>query len=161
MIRTLRGCAPTVVSAGLLIAGCGLGAHAAGAAAGDSVSRAELYGTLGAAGVIVFGAFWTLLGSATNRMERSVEGLCKAIELHQCDETAHGPAIRERSRPILEAVTKIDAALERLDAKLDATREIQAELLAEHRIIRASDADACRAIRGQRRRHDDPPEPSE
>lgn len=140
MIREIRSAAGTIVSAALLIAGCGLGAHAAGVAASEGVSRAELYGTLGAAGVVVFAAFWTLLTSSTSRMERSVDGLVKAIEMHQVDAEAHPRAITSRSRPLLEK-------LESLDAKQDEVREALAMLIAEHRVIRGVEDDVCKFVR--------------
>lgn len=141
MIR-LRRRAGMVVSGGLLLTGCSLGAHAAGVAV-EGVSRAELYVTIGTAGLVVFGAFWTLLGSATARMEASVNGLVEAMRLHQADQDAHPPAISSKTRPILDT-------LQRLDAKQDEVREALAGLLAEHRLIRASGCTDCAVLRARK-----------
>jgi hypothetical protein len=149
MMLAIRARAGAVVSGALLLAGCSLGAHAAGVAGSDAVSRAELYGTLGAAGVVVFAAFWTLLGSHTARMERIVEGLVESVNAHQSSDEAHPKAIQTRSRPILDK-------LESLDGKLDETREVMATLLAEHRMIRASEAEICRLVRRAPKRAGDP-----
>lgn len=143
MIRSLRRRARLVLSGVLLLAGCSLGAHAAGAAAVDGVSRSEMYLTLGAAGVVTFGAFWTLLGSAMSRMEASVNGLVRAMELHQADQDAHPPAISTKTRPILDT-------LQRLDTKQDEVREALAGLLAEHRLIRASGCTDCAVLRARK-----------
>ena len=75
----MRVRAPVYLSTILFLVGLALGAHAT-----QAVSREEMESyvlrTIGAAGVVMFGAFWVLLNSFVGRAERAFSEAAHRIE---------------------------------------------------------------------------------
>lgn len=165
ILRRLRLRAGFYISGFLMLAGCTLGAHAGQVAASDTVTRAEMYATIGGAGAVVIGAIWVLLttingktektlSDAVNRLEFAVEKLVDGLTLHNGDPLAHTAASEHNHGPMNEK-------LDKLAEQQRATHAVVVGLKAEHDLIRSEEDELCTILRARkqaeaRKRADDP-----
>lgn len=157
IIRRLRYSAPVYVSAFLLLVGISLVAHATQPMT-ESQTKAFVFETVAAAGVVMFGSFWILLNTLVNRVERSLSSHVDRIEKalddalsgmkdHDDNPRAHSAASEHNHKPMNDQMTQIES-------KLD-------QLILEHRIIRGSEDEVCKFVRSMATHRDpkDSPKP--
>jgi ABC-type nickel/cobalt efflux system permease component RcnA len=151
------------ISALLLFGGFALVAQAT-----QAVTRSEMesfvLATIGAAGVLVFAAFWVLLNtingrserallSSVNRLEHAVDKLLASMEAHDQNPLAHAAAGEHNHRPMNEQ-------LDRLEAQLTATAQMLDALIRDHNRIQRAEGDICHALEEIRKRNPaDSPKP--
>ena len=154
ILRRLRVTAGFYISGFLMLAGCTLGAHAGQVAASDTVTRAEMYATIGGAGAVVIGAIWVLLTTingktektltdAVNRLEFAVEKLVDGLTLHNVDPLAHTAASEHNHNPMNDK-------LDKLDSRQQEIYHVVVGLKAEHDLIRSEEDEVCSILRARR-----------
>lgn len=117
----LRANAHVIVSGLLLTAGLAL--------ANEPVTRSQMhsfvYETIGAAAILVIGAFWVLLTTINSKAERAVlaivtrleaslERTVAALEHHNEDAMAHGAVTERTHPPMLEKLDRIGGEVDRI-----------------------------------------------
>lgn len=121
----LRLRAGVYVSAMLLLVGAALTAHATQAVTSSQMHEYVLT-SLGAAGVVVFGAFWVLLitisgrsekalMASVQRLEGAVAAFAEALAKHDGNPYAHQSASEHNHGPILDRLDEIEARLGAID----------------------------------------------
>lgn len=124
MIVRLRTRVGIYASAMLLLVGVALTAHATQAVT-TSQMQSYVLGVVGAAGAVVFGAFWILLITISGRSEKAlmasvarleaaVSDFKHSLDAHDGSPFAHRSASEHNHGPMVASIERIETTLERV-----------------------------------------------
>lgn len=125
MICRLRTRVGVYASAMLLLVGAALAAQATQAVT-QSQMHEYVLSMIGAAGAVVFGAFWILLITISGRSEKAlmasvarlegaVSAFAAALAQHDNSEHAHRAASEHNHGPMVASIQRVEATLERVE----------------------------------------------